>query len=58
MQTPNRDKLRLAQQQIGFKNAKKADQLDQIVEGLDALTTPGTPIDPADVEALVDGIVV
>lgn len=56
MQTPNRDKLRLAQQQIAFKQAKKAGQLDQIVEGLDDLTAAGTPIDPGDVEDLVDGV--
>ena len=56
MKAFDRPRQALAKKQIASLNAKKAEQLDEIVEGVDDLTAGGTPIDPADLNDLVDQV--
>lgn len=57
MQTFDPSKQALVKRQRAFQQAKAEQQLTDIVTGLDGLTSGGLPVDPADIEDLVDSVV-
>lgn len=56
MKTPTKDTRPTAKLQIEALNRSKAADLDTIVEGVADLTAGGTPVDPADLNDLVDQV--
>lgn len=56
MKPPVKNTRPTAAMQIEALNRSKAADLDTIVDGLADLTSGGTPVDPADLNDLVDAV--